>query len=121
MRLLVSVMYTVKVYMTAKRDKNKVDANDQVYWRKRATNLSFGQIIRAYRLAEDWTLTYAAELVGISKQQLSDYENGRKLPSMEKAYQIASALGIMPESVVLHVINEQLEKFQIPIRVDLTG
>lgn len=107
--------------MITKRDRNNVDANDQAYWRKRAKNLSFGQIIRAYRLAEEWPLTYAAELVGISKQQLSDYENGRKLPSIEKAYQIASALGMMPESVVLHVINEQLKKFQIPMQVDLAG
>lgn len=107
--------------MTTKSDRNKFDAVDQVHWRKRAKNLTFGQIVRAYRLAEDWTLTYASELIGISKQQLSDYENGRKLPSIEKAYQIASALGMMPQSVVLHVINEQLQRSQIPMRVDLAG
>jgi transcriptional regulator with XRE-family HTH domain len=62
----------------------------QRIWRKRMKDLTFGQTVRSYRLAEDWTLTDAAEKIGISKQQLSDYETGRKLPSIEKAYQIAS-------------------------------
>ena len=83
--------------------------------------LTFGQTVRAFRLAEEWPLTYAAERIGISKQQLSDYENGRKLPSIEKAYQIANALGMLPEGVVVQVINEQLRRAEIPIRVDLAG
>ncbi|GEM_PF-3097300 len=94
------------------------NADDQRYWRKRMRDLTFGQAVRAYRLAEEWSLTYAAERIGISKQQLSDYESGRKLPSIEKAYQIAKALGMMPQGAVLQVINEQLRKAEIPIRVE---
>ena len=107
--------------MTTRRGKLSHTAEDQVFWRKRAKDLSFGQTIRAYRQAEEWSLTYAAETIGIRKQQLSDYENGRKLPSMDKAYQIAKSLGMMPQSVVLQVINEQLRRAEIPIRVELAS
>ena len=83
--------------------------------------LAFGQTVRAYRMAEEWSLTYAAEKIGISKQQLSDYENGRKLPSIEKAYEIANALGMTPQGLVLLVINEQLRKADIPIQVKVAS
>jgi transcriptional regulator with XRE-family HTH domain len=101
------------------RTKNKLSHTvyDQRFWRKRIRELTFGQTVRAYRLAEEWPLTYASEKIGISKQQLSDYETGRKLPSIEKSYQIAKALDMMPESLVLLVINEQLRKAEIPIQV----
>lgn len=101
--------------------KLSYNAADQTHWRKRMKALTFGQTIRAYRLAEEWSLTSAAEKIGISKQQLSDYENGRKLPSIDKAYQMAKALGMMPQGVVLQVINEQLRKSEIPIQVDLAS
>ena len=103
--------------------KNKLShtAEHQRFWRKRMRELTFGQTVRAYRLAEEWSLTYAAEKIGISKQQLSDYETGRKLPSIEKSYQIAKALDMMPESVVLLVINEQLRKAEIPIQVEVAS
>jgi transcriptional regulator with XRE-family HTH domain len=99
--------------------KNKLSysANDQRLWRKRMNDLTFSQTIRAYRLAEEWSLTYTAEKIGISKQQLSDYESGRKLPSVEKSYYIAKTLGMMPQGLVLQVINEQLRKADIPIQV----
>ena len=103
------------------KSKLTSSADDQRYWRKRMKTLTFGQTVRAYRLAEEWPLTYAAEKIGISKQQLSDYENGRKLPSVEKAYRIAIALGMMPQSLVLQVINEQLRKADIPIQVDVAS
>jgi transcriptional regulator with XRE-family HTH domain len=103
--------------------KNKLgySADDQRVWRKRMKALTFGQTVRAYRLAEEWSLTYAAEKIGISKQQMSDYEHGRKLPSIEKAYQIAKALDMMPQSLVLQVINEQLRKAEIPIQVEVAS
>lgn len=101
--------------------KLSYSAADQRVWRKRMKALTFGQTIRAYRLAEEWSLTYAAEKIGISKQQLSDYENGRKLPSVERAYQIAQALEMMPQCLVLQVINEQLRKAEIPIQVEVAS
>lgn len=103
--------------------KNKLshNADDQRYWRKRMKALTFGQTVRAYRLAEEWSQAYAAEKIGISKQQMSDYENGRKLPGIEKAYQIATALDMMPQSLVLLVINEQLRKAAIPIQVEVAS
>ena len=103
------------------RNKLNYNVNDQRFWRKRMNELTFGKTIRAYRLSEEWSLTSTAELLGISKQQLSDYEAGRKLPSVQKAYQIALALEMLPEGVVLQVINEQLKRAEIPMKVNLAG
>jgi transcriptional regulator with XRE-family HTH domain len=103
------------------RNEPDYTAGDQRYWRKRMKELTFAQTVRAYRLAEGWTLTGTAEKLGISKQQLSDYENGRKLPSIEKAYRIAKALDMLPQSLVLQVINEQLRRAAIPIQVDVAS
>jgi transcriptional regulator with XRE-family HTH domain len=107
--------------MTIENNKLSHMAQDQAFWSKRKKNITFGKTIRAYRLAEEWSLTNTAEKIGISKQQLGDYESGRKLPSIEKAYQIAKALGMMPQGVVLQVINEQLHKSKIPIQVELAS
>jgi transcriptional regulator with XRE-family HTH domain len=103
--------------------KNKLSytTNDQRFWHKRMKDLTFGQTVRAYRLAEEWSLTDTADKIGISKQQLSDYENGRKLPSIDKGYQIAKALDMMPQSLVLQIINEQLHRAEIPIKVKLAS
>jgi len=99
--------------------KNKLaySAADQRHWQKSMKDLTFGRTIRAYRLAEDWLLSDAAERIGISVQQLSDYEHGRKLPSIDKAYRIAKALGMMPQGVVLQLLNEQLHRAEVPLRV----
>lgn len=93
----------------------------QRYWDKEAKKLSFGRTIHAYRLCEEWSLNTAAEKIGISKQQLCDYEHGRKLPSIEQAYRIAEALGMVPWGAVLDVINEQLERAKLPIKVKLAA
>jgi transcriptional regulator with XRE-family HTH domain len=51
-----------------------------------------------------------AKRVGISKQQLSDYENGRKLPSIEQAIRLCTALE-MPVSVALRcLLDEQIQQ-----------
>ena len=99
--------------------KNKLShsAADQCYWDKQMKELTFGRTIRAYRLCEEWSLTDAAEKIGISIQQLSDYEHGRKLPSIDKAYRIAKALGMMPQGVVIQLLNEQLQRAKIALQV----
>ncbi len=80
-----------------------------------------GKTIRAYRLAEEWSLTDTAKKIGISKQQLSDYENGRKLPSIEKAYSIAKSLNMIPAGLVVQLFNEQLQRAKIPLQVDIAS
>ncbi|MCY7682071.1 helix-turn-helix domain-containing protein [Bacillus velezensis] len=38
-------------------------------------------------------------MVGVSKTQMSDYVNLRNLPSIERAYNIATMLGCAPEDL----------------------
>jgi transcriptional regulator with XRE-family HTH domain len=103
--------------------KNKLSYSvaDQRHWQKRLKELTFGRSIRAYRLSEEWTLADAAEKIGIGVQQLSDYEHGRKLPSIEQAHRIAIALDMMPAGAVLQVINEQLIRAELTIKVKLAS
>lgn len=103
--------------LSATQDKFSYNADDQRYWDKHTEALTFGRTIRAYRLCEDWSLADAAEKIGISVQQLSDYEHGRKLPSIERAYSIATALGMMPQGVVIQLLNEQLQRAKIALQV----
>ena len=103
--------------------KNKLaySAADQRYWDKRAKELTFGRVIRSHRLAEEWSLVETAEKIGISKQQLSNYEQGLKLPSLAQAYRIAKALDMMPQGLVQQVINDQLNRDNIPFKARLAG
>ncbi len=51
-----------------------------------------GRALRAYRLREDMTQKRLAEVVGISVQNLSHMENGRRPVSKEMAKRLAKAL-----------------------------
>lgn len=110
-----------QVIVSSAQIKPDFNDADQRKWQKRMRELTFGQTIRAYRLSEEWSLTDTAEKLEISKQQLSDYEHGRKLPSIGKAYQMAETLGMMPAGAVLQIINELLQREEIEIRVQLAG
>jgi hypothetical protein len=87
--------------------KNKLSYSvaDQRHWQKRLKELTFGRSIRAYRLSEEWTLADAAEKIGIGEQ----------------AHRIAIALDMMPAGAVLQVINEQLIRAELTIKVKLAS
>jgi DNA-binding XRE family transcriptional regulator len=50
------------------------------------TEITLGNTIRCWRKCENWTLADAAQRLNCSKQLLSDYERGVKLPSIKKNY-----------------------------------
>jgi transcriptional regulator with XRE-family HTH domain len=104
--------------MTIEPDKT-VHAEDQAWLQERMAELTFGRLLKAHRLCEEWTQPEAAEKLGISSQMLSAYENERKLPTPRKAYEIGQKLGIMPESAVLAVLNDELRRSAIPLQVDV--
>ena len=104
--------------MTTERNRPDVSDAEQAQWRGRMERLGVGEILKAHRRCEGWSQVETAAKLGISKQQLSDYENGRKLPSIEKAYAMAQLLGLLPEFLVLETINAQLRQSAIPLQVD---
>jgi transcriptional regulator with XRE-family HTH domain len=107
--------------MTTEHADNEILQEDQDWLQSQVNSLTFGRMLKAHRLSEEWTLDKAATSLGVQKQLLSAYENGRKLPSPKKAYEIAEKLGMVPESAVLAAINDQLRQDELPIKVQLAS
>jgi transcriptional regulator with XRE-family HTH domain len=105
--------------MTTEHADLGIYPEDQEWVREQIDNLTFGDIIKAHRLCEGWTQEEAASRLGVSKQMLSAYENGRKLPSLRKAYEIGEKLGMLPASAVWAVINDQLREAEIPLQAEV--
>ena len=72
--------------------------------------LSFGSLLKAFREAEDLTQVEFSEKLGLSKQNLSDLENGRRIPSPKRAAKIAKKL-MLPEAPMIELaIRDSLQK-----------
>lgn len=71
------------------------------------TSAEIGKLIKQLRKENDVNLTDFATKIGVNKSTLSRYENGsRKIP-MEDIAEIANALNVTPESLLLK--NKQPE------------
>lgn len=102
-------------------EKNDLLPEDQAWLQQQLGELSFGRMLKAHRMSMEWTQEEAAGRLNIQKQLLSAYENGRKIPSPKTAYAMAEQLGILPETAVLAVLNDQLQQDHLPIKVCLAG
>ena len=61
----------------------------------------YGQILRDERQDQDLTLADVADVVGMSKQYLSEIERGRKEPSSEILRAVSDALGVSLEHLLM--------------------
>ena len=91
------------------------------------TRKEFGERMKHLRKQKGWTQKELSNRVGVSYQQLNKYEGGTNVPPMDKLINIASALGIsldylilgnMTESIPIHNIRliqrfHELEDFDI--------
>lgn len=55
---------------------------------------SFGDALRAARIAADLSQTEAAGRAGLKQSNWSKYENGEHIPSIRKANRMAQAIGV---------------------------
>ncbi len=72
--------------------------------------LTFGRLLHAHRLGEDYSQVELAKMLGISKQSLNDLEAGRTLASIARAVEIAKKLGLMEAASVELAIQDQLDR-----------
>lgn len=79
--------------------------------------LTFGRAIWSFRKCEDLTQTEVAQQLGITKQMLSAYERGKKLPSLKLAYKMATLLQLNVDLALMLVINDQLREAELPLQV----
>jgi len=81
--------------------------------------LTFGNLLKAHRNAEELSQVQMAKKIKISKQALNDIENGRKVPSVSRAVALSKKIGILPELAVELVLQEQInrQKLKMVIKV----
>lgn len=98
-------------------DRYDYDEADQIAWRAEAAAMTFGDVIKTHRQCENWSQVDTARKLGMSKQHLSNYERGRTFPSLEKANEMALLLGIHPEYLIKKLINDQLKRSNLSMKV----
>lgn len=72
--------------------------------------LTFGSLLKAFREADGITQEEFSKKLGISKQNVSDLENGRKIPSPVRASNIAKKLKISEESLIEFALKDSLKR-----------
>jgi transcriptional regulator with XRE-family HTH domain len=82
--------------------------------------LTFGNMLKSFRVGEEITQVKLAVKLKCSKQSLNDIESGRKIPSIAKALWIAKKIGVLPELAVELVLQDQLKRENIRMTVKVT-
>lgn len=86
---------------------------------KKYGRLTFADVLKSWRTAEEHTQTAFAKKIGISVQNLNDLEKGRRIPSPARVAKIAKKLGI-PESPLMAIaIRDNLIKEGFNYKVSL--
>jgi transcriptional regulator with XRE-family HTH domain len=82
--------------------------------------LTFGNMLRYFRLSEELTQIELAKLLRISKQSVNDIEFGRKIPSIKRAITIAKRVQILPALAVELVLQDQVNREHLNLKVKVS-
>ena len=82
-------------------------------------DLSFADMLNSLRTTDEVTQVDLAEAVGISKGLVCDIEKGRRLPTIEQAKVMAEYLGYLVEGFVSILIQDQLRKANLYMKVSV--
>ncbi len=83
--------------------------------------LTFGRLLKSHRVGEEFSQVEMAKKLGLSKQSLNDLESGRKIPSIRRAVQIAKKLGLLQDLIIQLVLQDQVDKERIKVRVTVAS
>lgn len=86
---------------------------------KKYGRLTFGKMLRSWRLADELSQTAFAKKMGISVQNLNDLEKGRRIPSPARAAKIARKLGISEIGLIRLALRDSLYKDGFKYEVSL--
>lgn len=81
--------------------------------------LTFGNMLWAIRMADETTQVEMANKLGVSKQYLSDIENGRRLVSPKSAAEYAKKLKYAVSQFVRLSLQDMLDRDGIKYQVEL--
>jgi antitoxin HigA-1 len=81
--------------------------------------VTFGELVRSFRLCDELSQSELAAKLDISKQHLSAIENGKKAVSPARAAKFAEALGYPADQFVVAAIEDQLREAGVDLKFDL--
>lgn len=84
-------------------------------------SLRFADLITMQREDEGLTQVEMAKRLGISRQKLCDFEKGRRIPSAKMAAIWAKKLGHPKEAWVQIVLQDQLNRDRLNLRVSIAS
>lgn len=102
-------------------EENDIYPEDQVWLEEQLKAMTFAKALKAHRMCNDWTQEETAQRLDVSKQLISAYENGRKIPRPALAYKMGEALGMSPKMAVIYAVNDALRYESLPVEVSLAG
>ncbi|NJL25996.1 MAG: helix-turn-helix transcriptional regulator [Calothrix sp. SM1_5_4] len=77
--------------------------------------------MRSHREGEELSQVEMAKQLGLSKQSLNDLENGRKIPSVKRAVQIAKKIGLLQDLIIQLVLQDQVDREHLNVRVTVAS
>ena len=83
--------------------------------------LTFADLLLIQRADKDWTQTKMAGKLKISKQKLCDFEKGRRLPSVKTVAEWAKKMKQPQEIWVQLVLQDQLRRSKLNLKISVAG
>ena len=81
--------------------------------------MTFGRLLESHRKCEELTQEQLGKMVGLSRANICDLEKGRKIPSVKRAYAIASALGMSGKKWVEIALQDLLREQNLDFKVSV--
>jgi len=72
--------------------------------------ITFADMLKAWREAENMSQTAFSKKIGLSVQNLNDLEKGRRIPSPSRAAKIANKLGLPEMGLIQLALRDSLVK-----------
>jgi transcriptional regulator with XRE-family HTH domain len=90
------------------------------YFEKKFGVMTFADMLKSWREADDLSQTAFAKKLGLSVQNLNDLEKGRRIPSPTRAAKIAHKLGLPEISLIQLALRDSLAKdgFEYDVKLE---
>ena len=83
--------------------------------------LTFGEVLRGFRMSEEMTQSEFAKKLGMSAANVCDLEKGRKVPSLGRVVRIARKLKISDRLLVQLVLQDMLRREKIALKISVAA
>ena len=81
--------------------------------------LNFGKLVWSHRKSEEMSQSDLAKKLEVSKQHISQIENGTRYASVEQAVSLAHAFNMSPHIFVIRALQDQVDKAGVKLSLSL--